>query len=198
MLKLAVLVSGGGSNLQAVIDAIDAGRVKAEIALVVSSNDQAFALERAKNHGIEAAILMKKDFESPAEREAQLMQLLKTHNVGLLALCGSLMILSADFIRNFGRPIINVHPALLPEFGGKGFYGLHVHEAVIAAGKAVTGATVHFVEAGIDTGRIILQKQVAVRPDDTPESLQQRVMRECEWQILPEVISMFAEGRFDL
>jgi len=195
MLKLAVLVSGGGSNLQAVIDAIEAGRVKAEIALVVSTNDRAYALERAKNHGIPTVILAKNDFESEAEREAQLIRLIKAYDIGLIALCGCLMILSVEFIRNAECPIINVHPALLPDFGGKGFYGLRVHEAVIAAGKAVTGATVHYVEAGIDTGGIILQKQVAVMPGDTPESLQQRVMREAEWQILPEVISMFAEGR---
>ena len=198
MLKLAVLVSGGGSNLQAVIDAIEAGRVNAEIALVVSTNDRAYALERAKNHGIPAVVLAKNDFESEAEREAQLMRLIKAYDIGLIALCGCLMILSADFIREVGRPIINVHPALLPDFGGKGFYGLRVHEAVISAGKAVTGATVHYVEADIDTGGIILQKQVAVMPDDTAESLQARVMREAEWQILPEVISMFAEGRLKL
>lgn len=196
MLKIAALVSGGGSNLQALIDAMGAGRIKnAEIACVISTNHKAYALERAKKHGIETAVLAQKDFADHNTREQKLLQLLKSCDIDLLALCGCLMILSENFIAGFGKPIINIHPALLPAFGGKGFYGLKVHEAVIASGAKVTGATVHFVEAGIDTGKIILQKEVAVLPGDTPESLQSRVMREAEWQILPEVIAMFAEGR---
>jgi len=196
MLKIGILVSGGGSNLQAVLDAIDNGFIKnAEISLVISSNHHAFALERAKSHGIDAVVLAKKDFESEAKREEQLLKLLRQYDIGLVALCGSLMVLSEQFIQKFERPIINVHPALLPNFGGKGFYGLRVHEAVIASKSPVTGATVHYVEGGIDTGKIILQKQVEVRLDDTPEILQRRVMEEAEWKILPEVISMFAEGR---
>ncbi|MCL2397990.1 MAG: phosphoribosylglycinamide formyltransferase, partial [Defluviitaleaceae bacterium] len=195
MLKIAALVSGGGSNLQAIIDAIGAGCIKnAEIALVVSTNHHAYALERAKNHGIATAVFAKKDYTTPAAREDALINLLKVHGVGLLALCGSLMVFSEKFITDFAKPIINVHPALLPNFGGKGFYGLRVHEAVLAAGVATTGATVHYVDGGIDTGSIILQKEVAVLPGDTPETLQRRVMEEAEWQILPEVIKMFADG----
>jgi len=199
MLNLGVLVSGGGSNLQAIIDAIESGTIKnAEIALVISTNHNAYALERAKNHGIDTLVLAKKDFADANDRETVLLEALTARNVGLLALCGSLMILSKQFIQDFNKPIINVHPALLPAFGGKGFYGLRVHEAVLAAGVSVTGATVHHVEAGIDTGSIILQREVPVHHDDTPQSLQQRVMQEAEWIILPEVISMFAEGSYSL
>jgi len=191
-LNIGVLVSGGGSNLQAVIDAIDNGAItNARISIVVSSNHGAYALERAKNHGIDTLVLAKKDFATAPAREAVLLDNLTARNVGLLVLCGSLMILSEKFIKDFGKPIINVHPSLLPDFGGKGFYGLRVHEAVLAAGVSVTGATVHHVEAGIDTGRIILQREVPVKPDDTPESLQQRVVQEGEWIILPEVITYF-------
>ena len=195
MYKIAALVSGGGSNLQAVIDAVDAGKIKGRVALVVSSNAAAYALERAKKHEICAEVLAKKDFADSQSRENRLLELLHAHKIDLLALCGSLMILSGAFLEKFGKPVINVHPALLPDFGGKGFYGLNVHKAVLAAGSEVTGATVHFVESGIDTGKIILQKRVDIKPGDTPETLQERVMREAEWQILPEVISMFAEGR---
>lgn len=194
MLKMAAIVSGGGSNLQAIIDAIAAGQVtNTEIALVISTNDRAYALERAKNHGIDAVVLAKKDFEKPEQREDELLEHLASRNITLLALCGSLMILSKKFIDDFDGVIINVHPALLPNFGGKGLYGLKVHEAVLAAGAKETGATVHYVEDGIDTGRIIKQKKVAVLDGDTPEALQRRVMEEAEWQILPEVIAMFAE-----
>lgn len=195
--NIGVLVSGGGSNLQAIIDAIESGKIpNAAVSLAVSSNKSAYALERAKNHGIDTLVLRKKDFADEAKREAVLLENLNARNVKLLVLCGSLMILSKEFIEDFAKPIINVHPALLPNFGGKGFYGLKVHEAVLAAGVSVTGATVHYVEPGIDTGRIIAQREVPVYADDTPEILQKRVMQEAEWIILPEVTSMFAERRY--
>ena len=195
MYKIAVLVSGGGTNLQAIIDAIEGGSLKnVEIALVVSTNRRAYALERAKNHGLDAVVLAKKDFENDKARDAVLLQLLLDKQVQLVVLCGCLMVLGDEVIKTFENRIINIHPALLPNFGGKGYYGIGVHEAVLAAGAAKTGATVHFVDGGIDTGKIILQKEVAVLPDDTPEILQRRVMEEAEWQILPQVIGMFAEG----
>ncbi|MDR2183431.1 MAG: phosphoribosylglycinamide formyltransferase [Clostridiales bacterium] len=196
MYKIAVLVSGGGTNLQAIIDAIDDGSLKnVEIALVASTNHRAYALERAKRRGLATAIFPRKDFESDEAREAALLRLLLDNQVRLVVLCGCLMILGPEFISIFNNRIINIHPALLPNFGGKGYYGLAVHKAVLASGAGTTGATVHFVEVGIDTGEIILQKEVAVLPGDTPEILQKRVMEEAEWQILPHAISMFAEGR---
>ena len=195
MYKIAVLVSGGGTNLQAIIDAIDNGGLKnVEIALVVSTNHNAYALQRAEKHGLDTAVLAKKDFENDKMRDAALLRLLLDKQVQLVVLCGCLMVLGNEVIKSFENRIINIHPALLPNFGGKGYYGIGVHEAVLAAGVATTGATVHFVEVGIDTGEIIMQKEVAVLPNDTPETLQRRVMEEAEWQILPQVISMFAEG----
>jgi phosphoribosylglycinamide formyltransferase-1 len=195
MYKIAVLVSGGGTNLQAIIDAIEGGSLKnVEIALVASTNYRAYDLERAKNHGLDTAVFAIKDFESGEAREAALLRLLLDKQVRLVVLCGCLMVLGEQVIKAFENRIINIHPALLPNFGGKGYYGIAVHEAVLAAGVDITGATVHFVEAGIDTGRVILQKQVRVLPDDTPETLQKRVMEEAEWQILPQAIGMFAEG----
>ena len=196
MYKIAVLVSGGGTNLQAIIDAIEGGSLKnVEIALVASTNSRAYALERAKNHGLDTAVFALKDFETGEAREAALLQLLLKNQVQLVVLCGCLMVLGEQILKSFKNRIINIHPALLPNFGGKGYYGIAVHEAVLNEGVAVTGATVHFVEAGIDTGEVILQKQVAVLPGDTPETLQKRVMEEAEWQILPQAIGMFAEGR---
>ena len=197
MYKIAVMVSGGGTNLQAIIDAIEQGDLQnVEIAVVVSTNHHAYALQRAKNHGIDTAVFAKKDFDSRAAREAALMRLLKVKQVQLVVLCGCLMVFSEEFVKVFEKRIINVHPALLPNFGGKGFYGLAVHEAVLAAGAAKTGATVHFVDGGIDTGEIILQKQVAILAGDTPETLQRRVMQEAEWIILPQAIGLLAKGDF--
>ena len=195
MYKIAVLVSGGGTNLQAIVDAIDSGRLKnVEIALVVSTNYRAYALERAKKHGLDTAVLAKKDFENDRARDAALLRLLVDKQVRLVVLCGCLMVLGEEVVKSFENRIINIHPALLPNFGGKGYYGLGVHEAVLASGAAKTGATVHFVDGGIDTGKIILQKEVEVFSNDTPETLQRRVMEEAEWQILPQAIGMFAEG----
>lgn len=195
MFRIAALVSGGGTNLQAVLDAISAGKIsEARVELVVSTNSQAFALERAKKAGIEAIVLEKSNFPNPEAREVFLLGLLRDKDIDLVVFCGCLMILSEKFIENWGKPIINIHPSLLPAYGGKGFHGLAVHEAVLSAGETQTGATVHYIDGGIDTGEIILQKKVNIKPDDTAEILQKRVMEEVEWQILPEVIAKFVKG----
>jgi phosphoribosylglycinamide formyltransferase-1 len=211
-LKIAVLVSGGGTNLQAVIDAIESGLIKnAEITLVVSTNSKAYSLERARKHGIETLVLSKKMFTDDAgatlaaeppplghphlePRESKLFEALTQKDVDLVIFSGCLMVLSPEFIEAWNRPIINIHPSLLPAYGGKGFYGIVVHEAVLAANETKTGATVHFVDGGIDTGKIILQKEVAIKEGDTPETLQKRVLEEAEWKILPQAVAMFAEG----
>lgn len=182
MLKVrtAVLVSGGGTNLQAIIDAVDSGRIKsAEIALVASNKANAYALERAKNAGIPGFVF--KD-------EAELLKKLKEDEIELIVLAGFLKILSADFIRHYENRIINVHPSLIPSFCGKGCYGLHVHEKALNYGVKVTGATVHFVNEIPDGGKIIYQKAVDIREDDTPETLQRRVMEEAEWILLPAAV----------
>lgn len=182
MLKVrtAVLVSGGGTNLQAIIDAVDSGRIKsAEIALVASNKADAYALERAKNAGIPGFVF--KD-------EAELLEKLKEDEIELIVLAGFLKILSADFIRHYENRIINVHPSLIPSFCGKGCYGLHVHEKALDYGVKVTGATVHFVNEIPDGGKIIYQKAVDIREDDTPETLQRRVMEEAEWILLPAAV----------
>lgn len=182
MLKVrtAVLVSGGGTNLQAIIDAVGSGRIKsAEIALVASNKAGAYALERAKNAGIPGFVF--KD-------EAELLKKLKEDEIELIVLAGFLKILSADFIRHYENRIINVHPSLIPSFCGKGCYGLHVHEKALDYGVKVTGATVHFVNEIPDGGKIIYQKAVDIREDDTPETLQRRVMEEAEWILLPAAV----------
>jgi len=199
MFKIAAFVSGGGTNLQNIIDGIEAGRLEnVEIAAVISTNHHCKALARAEKYRIPNAVFAKKDFVSAKEREEALLSYLKHYDIHLAVMCGCLMIFSAEFISNFGYPIINIHPALLPEFGGRGYYGLAVHEAVLAAGKEVSGATVHYIDGGIDTGEIIMQKEVLVKKDDTAESLQRRVMEEAESQILIEAISIFAERRLNL
>ncbi|MCL2620090.1 MAG: phosphoribosylglycinamide formyltransferase [Defluviitaleaceae bacterium] len=195
MFRIAALVSGGGTNLQAVLDAISAGKIpNTRVELVVSTNGQAFALERAKKAGIEAVVLEKSNFPDLEARETVLLSVLSDKNIDLVVFCGCLMILSEKFIEDWDKPIINIHPSLLPAYGGKGFHGLAVHEAVLSARETETGATVHYVDGGIDTGRIILQKKINVQPDDTAEILQKRVMEEAEWQILPEVIARFVKG----
>ncbi|MCL2235356.1 MAG: phosphoribosylglycinamide formyltransferase [Defluviitaleaceae bacterium] len=191
MFKIAALVSGGGTNLQAIIDA---NIENVCIDLVVSTNGQAFALERAKKAGIDSLVVEKSSFADAKAREAVLLEEFTRRNIDLIVLCGCLMVLSEEFIEDFGKPIINVHPSLLPAYGGRGFYGTAVHEAVLEAKDAVTGATVHYVDGGIDTGRIILQKEVNVEPNDTVETLQRRVMEQAEWKILPEVIARFVKG----
>ena len=184
--KIAVLVSGGGTNLQALIDAEAKGVIKSgEIALVISNNPDAYALERAQKAGIETAVVLKKELGSAEAFEQRIKDLLSEHGIDLIILAGFMSILSENFTKAYPRRIINVHPSLIPSFCGKGFYGLHVHEAALAYGVKVTGATVHFVNEVPDGGEIIMQKAVAIRENDTPETLQKRVMRLAEWKILP-------------
>ena len=196
MLKLAVLVSGGGTNLQAIIDAISAGKItNACISVVISNNANAYALERARAHGIEALCISPKDFESREAFNQAFLDKLNSYNVDLVVLAGFLVVLPEMMIKEYTNRIVNIHPSLIPSFCGKGFYGLKVHEGVLARGVKVTGATVHFVDEGTDTGPIILQKAVEVEQGDTPEVLQRRVMEQAEWVILPKAIDLIANGR---
>ena len=196
MLKLAVLVSGGGTNLQAVIDAISAGKItNACISVVISNNANAYALERARAHGIEALCISPKDFESREAFNQAFLDKLNSYNVDLVVLAGFLVVLPEMMIKEYTNRIVNIHPSLIPSFCGKGFYGLKVHEGVLARGVKVTGATVHFVDEGTDTGPIILQKAVEVEQGDTPEVLQRRVMEQAEWVILPKAIDLIANGK---
>ena len=183
---IAVLCSGGGTNLQAILDAEAAGNIPSgRVALVVSDNANAFALERAKKAGVETAVFDRKQVPDRKEREARILALLREKQIGLVILAGFMTILSENFTRAFENRIINVHPSLIPSFCGPGYYGLKVHEAALARGVKVTGATVHYVNEVCDGGPIILQKAVNVEDGDTPETLQKRVMREAEWKILP-------------
>lgn len=187
-IRVAVLCSGGGTNLQAILDAQDAGRLGCgRVALVVCDSAEAYAAERAKRHKTETAVFDKKKYPRE-EREALILECLKEHGIGLVVLAGFMTILSAKFVSAYEGRILNIHPALLPSFGGEGMYGLHVHEAVLRAGVKVTGATVHIVTAECDRGPILAQKAVEVKEGDTPETLQKRVMREAEWIILPETV----------
>ena len=193
-IRTAVFVSGGGTNLQAIIDAKAAGNLpSAELVLVVSSRADAYALERAKNAGIESAVCIKKG-RGQAEFERELLGLLDSHGIELIVLAGWLSILSEDFTRRYPRRILNVHPSLIPSFCGQGFYGLKVHEAALARGVKVTGATVHFVNEIPDGGEIIAQKAVAIRKNDTPQTLQRRVMEQAEWKLLPRALESVASG----
>ena len=194
-IRVAVLCSGGGTNLQAILDSAAAGRIPAgEIALVVSDNASAYALERAKKAGIETVVADKKEISDRAERERRILAALEAHDIGLIVLAGFMTILSEAFTRKYDHRMINVHPSLIPSFCGPGFYGLKVHEAALARGVKVTGATVHFVNEVCDGGPILLQKAVEVQPGDTPETLQKRVMVEAEWQLLPKAIAMVCNG----
>ena len=196
MLKLAVLVSGGGTNLQAIIDAISAGKItNACISVVISNNANAYALERARAHGIEALCISPKDFESREAFNQAFLDKLNSYNVDLVVLAEFLVVLPEMMIKEYTNRIVNIHPSLIPSFCGKGFYGLKVHEGVLARGVKVTGATVHFVDEGTDTGPIILQKAVEVEQGDTPEVLQRRVMEQAEWVILPKAIDLIANGK---
>ena len=196
MLKLAVLVSCGGTNLQAIIDAISAGKItNACISVVISNNANAYALERARAHGIEALCISPKDFESREAFNQAFLDKLNSYNVDLVVLAGFLVVLPEMMIKEYTNRIVNIHPSLIPSFCGKGFYGLKVHEGVLARGVKVTGATVHFVDEGTDTGPIILQKAVEVEQGDTPEVLQRRVMEQAEWVILPKAIDLIANGK---
>lgn len=194
--RIAVLVSGGGTNLQAILDAEDSGKIQSgEVVLVVSSKEGAYALERAKKHNIETIVMPRKNYSDRKSYSDALRELFEKCNIDLVVLAGFMIILDVSFIRAFENRIINVHPALIPSFCGDGFYGLHVHEAALAKGVKVTGATVHFVNEICDGGPIILQKAVQVAQNDTPETLQRRVMEEAEWKILPEAVELFCAGK---
>lgn len=196
MINIAVLVSGGGTNLQALIDAQAAGKIEnGRIALVVSSNPEAFALERAARAEIPTAVLRRRDFADGEAYTQALDALLQQQEIGLIVLAGFMTVLPDAFCRRYENRIINVHPSLIPSFCGEGFYGLHVHEAALAKGVKVTGATVHFVSEVVDGGAIIAQKAVEVEDDDTPQTLQKRVMQNAEWLILPQAVSDFCAGR---
>lgn len=199
MMKMAVLVSGGGTNLQAIIDAIDSGKItNAEISVVISNNANAYALERAKNHGIEALCVSPKSFKTREEFNQKLLETIQSYGVELIVLAGCLVVIPEIMVKAYPNKIINIHPALIPSFCGTGYYGLKVHEGVLKRGVKVTGATVHFVDEGTDTGPIILQKAVEVRQDDTPQTLQRRVMEEAEWQIMPEAIHLIANHKIQV
>ena len=196
MLKVGVLVSGGGTNLQAILDAIDSGKItNAEVSLIISNNPGAYALERAKKHNIEAVCISPKQFENREEFHKARLAKLKESGVDLIVLAGFLVAIPSMIVEAFPNKIINIHPSLIPSFCGVGYYGLHVHEKALARGVRVTGATVHFVDTGTDTGPIILQKAVKIKSDDTPEILQRRVMEEAEWKILPKAINLIANGK---
>lgn len=199
MLKIGVLVSGGGTNLQAIIDKIENGYItNAKIVSVVSSKEGAYALERAKKHNIASEVISPKQFSDKEDFSQALIKYFKEKEVDLIILAGFMTVLRPSFIQAFSNRIINIHPSLIPSFCGNGFYGLKVHEAALAKGVKVTGATVHFVDEGTDTGKILMQKAVYVQENDTPEILQKRVMEEAEWVIFPETVKQIAEGKIKL
>ena len=196
MLKLAVFVSGGGTNLQAIMDSIDDGRItNAEIRVVISNNAGAYALTRAEKYGVEALLLSPKSFDTREEFNQKLLEALKEREIDLVVLAGYLVVVPPCVIEEYENRIINIHPSLIPSFCGTGCYGLHVHEKALARGVRVSGATVHFVDEGTDTGPILLQKPVMVEQDDTPEVLQRRIMEQAEWVILPKAIDLIANGK---
>ena len=196
MLRVGVLVSGGGTNLQAILDAIDAGSIRnAKVEVVISNNAGAFALERAKKHGIPAECLSPKDFASRNEFNEALVAKIDSYDLDLIVLAGYLVKIPEIMIEKYRNKIINIHPSLIPSFCGVGYYGLKVHEAALARGVKVTGATVHFVDSGMDTGPILLQKAVEVQNGDTPETLQRRVMEQAEWKLLPQAIDLIANEK---
>lgn len=199
MLRIVVMVSGGGTNLQAIIDSIRIGRISnAEIVSVISNKKDAYALTRANNYGIDACSVSPKDFETREEFHEALLKTIDGYQPDLIVLAGFLVILPKELVANYPNKIINVHPSLIPSFCGEGYYGIRVHEAVLKRGNKITGATVHFVDEGTDSGPILLQKAVSVLVDDTPESLQKRVMEEAEWIILPQAIDAIANGRVEI
>lgn len=192
--RIAVLVSGGGTNLQALLDAQDRGEIPCgEIVLVVSDKEDAYALERAKKHGVETAVLSRRKKADRAAFEDRLSETLAAHGIEMIVLAGFMVILSENFVKQYPRRILNVHPSLIPSFCGAGYYGLHVHEAALERGVKVTGATVHYVNEIPDGGEIIAQKAVAVEAGDTPETLQRRVMEQAEWILLPRAAAMAAQ-----
>ncbi|MBE5986937.1 MAG: phosphoribosylglycinamide formyltransferase [Paenibacillaceae bacterium] len=194
MLRVGVLVSGGGTNLQAVLNAIDSGEIKnAEVKVVISNNKSAYALERARNHGIDALCISPKEFESRTQFHNELLLKIDEYQLDLIVLAGFLVTIPEAMIQKYRNRIINIHPSLIPSFCGTGYFGLKVHEAALARGVKITGATVHYVDEGTDTGPILLQKAVEVKEGDTPEELQKRVMEEAEWVILPQAIALIAK-----
>ena len=196
MLRIAVLVSGGGTNLQAIMDAVADGKItNTEIATVISNNKNAYALERAAKAGIPNCCISPKDYADRAQFHEALLAALDEAQVDLIVLAGFLVVIPEMMIRKYRNRIINIHPSLIPSFCGVGYYGLKVHEAALARGVKVTGATVHYVDEGTDTGPILFQKAVEVQPDDTPKTLQQRVMEQAEWVLLPQAINAIANGR---
>ena len=197
--RIAVLVSGGGTNLQALIDAQSRGELGGgEIVAVISSKEGAYALERAKNAGIEGYVLPRKAFASNQAMTVALVEMLKKLNIQLVVLAGCMIIFTQELVDAYPNAIMNVHPALIPSFCGEGFYGLKVHEKALEYGVKLSGATVHFVSAECDGGPIIAQKAVAVEENDTPESLQKRIMEQAEWQLLPQAVSLFCQGRLSV
>ena len=194
--KIAVLVSGGGTNLQALIDAQQRSELGGgEIAAVISSKEGAYALERARKAGIPGYVLPRKNFDSNRAMTLALVEKLRALDIDLVVLAGCMVIFTEELVQAYPNAIMNVHPALIPSFCGQGFYGLHVHEAALAYGVKLSGATVHFVSAECDGGPIIAQKAVSVFPGDTPEPLQKRIMEQAEWKLLPEAVRLFCEGR---
>lgn len=190
-LRLGVLVSGGGTNLQSIIDAVEQGKLDSELVCVVSNKEQAYGLERARQHHIPAYFINPKE----ADYDEKLLQLMQTEKVDLIVLAGYLKIVDEKLIKAYHKRIINIHPALLPKFGGKGYYGIHVHEAVLKAGEKESGATVHYVDEGVDTGEIIIQRSLPVLSEDTPETLQQRILDQIEHKILVEAIRLLEGGK---
>ena len=199
MLKVAVLVSGGGTNLEAILQAMESGEIPgAQVVKVISNTPGAYALERARNHGVPAQCISPKDYGDRQAFHQALLEGVRASGAELIVLAGFLVVIPPEMIREYRGRIINVHPSLIPSFCGTGYYGKKVHEAALARGVKVTGATVHFVDEGTDTGPIILQKAVEVREDDTPDTLQRRVMEEAEWKLLPKAIRLIAEGRVQI
>lgn len=195
MLKVGVLVSGGGTNLQAILDAVDNGTItNAKIEVVISNNQGAYALERAKKHGVAAECVSPKEYETREAFNEALIAKIDAYELDLIVLAGFLVKIPEAMIAKYRNKIVNIHPSLIPSFCGVGYYGLKVHEAALARGVKLTGATVHFVDEGMDSGPIILQKAVEVLPGDTPEILQRRVMEQAEWILLPQAIDMIANG----
>ena len=196
MLRVAVLVSGGGTNLQAIIDAVKDGTItNTELVAVISNNANAYALTRAKENGIEALCISPKDYADRADFHKALLEKINELKVDLIVLAGYLVKIPEEMVHQYSHRIINIHPSLIPSFCGVGYYGLHVHEAVLEKGVKVTGATVHYVDEGMDTGEIIAQKPVMVEEGDTPEILQKRVMAQAEWKLLPAAINMIANQK---
>ncbi|MCC8076311.1 MAG: phosphoribosylglycinamide formyltransferase [Clostridiales bacterium] len=199
MVRIAVLVSGGGTNLQALIDAQARGEIKnGEIAAVISSSPTAYALERAAKANIPGYVVNRKDYADNQAMTVALAQQLQELDIGLVVLAGFMYVLTEELVHAYPNAIINIHPALIPSFCGEGYYGLHVHERALEYGVKVSGATVHFVSEECDGGPIILQKAVAVNEDDTPATLQRRIMEQAEWVLLPQAVSLFCEGRLSV